>query len=171
MEKICKVLKSPQGFWRMLFKKKSSNLMGKYVTNGEIVRRTGIHINDEVRKTKWKWLGHVFRMHTRRHTHAELKWKPFCQKLSRLGKPQGNLETINKKRDSRGGWILEWLEMALPGQVWIAEDCRYLCFTTSEEWGAWVAYDMKRSPNSHRSVMMNSAVIIPFDIADSLNIY
>ena len=47
------------------------------VTNQEVSRRTGINnIVDEVKKRRWRWLGHVLRMNKTRHPLAALRWAP-----------------------------------------------------------------------------------------------
>ncbi|GFR97953.1 craniofacial development protein 2 [Elysia marginata] len=57
--------------------------MGKHgleehrVTNKEISERTGIRpIVEEVKKRRWRWLGHVLRMSRSRHPLIALTWNP-----------------------------------------------------------------------------------------------
>ncbi|GFS05811.1 hypothetical protein ElyMa_004691200 [Elysia marginata] len=47
------------------------------VTNKEIFERTGIRpIVEEVKKRRWRWLGHVLRMSKSRHPLIALTWNP-----------------------------------------------------------------------------------------------
>ena len=47
------------------------------VTNREVWKRAGINdIAQEVKKRRWKWLGHVLRMKKDRHLYAALTWAP-----------------------------------------------------------------------------------------------
>ncbi|GFR79601.1 endonuclease-reverse transcriptase [Elysia marginata] len=61
------------------------------VTKKEISERTGIRpIVEEVKKRRWRWLGHVLRMSKSRHPLIALTWNP-----------QG----ARKKGRSRGTWM------------------------------------------------------------------
>jgi len=81
------------------------------VTNAEIAQRTGINnINDEVKRRRWKWLGHVFRMQKKRHPYAALKWNPSGKREA--GRPR---ETWRRTMER---------EMAELGKTW--HELKYL---------------------------------------------
>ena len=84
------------------------------VTNKEIARRTGINcIVEEVKRRRWRWLGHILRMSRSRHPHIALTWNP--QGKRRRGKPQGTWRrTIEEERRSTGK---TWNELH-----WLAQD-------------------------------------------------
>jgi len=63
------------------------------VPNDEIRRRAGIEkISTQVRRWRWKWIGHVLRMAPNRNPHVAKSWAP-CGKRSRgrQGKHGGEL--------------------------------------------------------------------------------
>jgi len=48
-----------------------------HVPNDEIRRRAGIEkISTQVRRRRWKWIGHVLRMAPNRNPHVALSWAP-----------------------------------------------------------------------------------------------
>ena len=58
------------------------------VSNKEVAERTGIpNIVEEIKRRRWKWLGHVLRMHKNRHPYVALKWTP--QGKRSRGRPLG----------------------------------------------------------------------------------
>ncbi|GFR82356.1 endonuclease-reverse transcriptase [Elysia marginata] len=58
------------------------------VTNKEMSERTGIRpIVEEVKKRRWRWLGHVLRMSKSRHPLIALAWNP--QGARKKGRLQG----------------------------------------------------------------------------------
>ncbi len=58
------------------------------ISNREIRTRTGINdINEEITKRRWRWLGHVLRMDSSRHTKTALRWTPQGQR--KRGRPKG----------------------------------------------------------------------------------
>jgi len=51
------------------------------VPNDEIRRRAGIEkISAQVRRRRWKWIGHVLRMAPNRNPHVALSWAPKWKK-------------------------------------------------------------------------------------------
>ena len=86
------------------------------VTNKEITRRTGISgIVDEVKRRRWKWLGHILRMNKNRHPLIALHWTP--QGRRKKGRPRGTWRrTVESERMEAG---MTWNEMK-----WMAQDRR-----------------------------------------------
>ena len=84
------------------------------VTNKEVAERTGIEcIVDEVKKRRWRWLGHVMRMHKSRHPLAALTWTPQGKRTK--GRPQGTWRrTVDEERTKAGK---TWNELR-----WLAQD-------------------------------------------------
>ena len=84
------------------------------VTNKEVARRTGISgIVGEVKRRRWRWLGHVLRMNKSRHPHIALTWNPQGQR--HRGRPQGTWRrTIDEERKAAGK---TWNELR-----WLAQD-------------------------------------------------
>ena len=83
-------------------------------TNEEISKRTGItNIVLEVKKRRWKWLGHVLRMNKERHPRKILRWTP-PGKRSR-GRPTGTWRrTVEQEMNESGK---TWIEL-----TWLAQD-------------------------------------------------
>ena len=84
------------------------------VTNKEVARRTGINcIVEEVKRRRWRWLGHVLRMNRSRHPFIALTWNPQGQR--HRGRPQGTWRrTIEEERKEAGK---TWNELQ-----WLAQD-------------------------------------------------
>ena len=84
------------------------------ITNEEISRRTGVNnITEEVKKRRWKWLGHLLRMDRNRHPHAALRWAPPGKR--RRGRPLGTWRrTIESEMREAGK---TWNEL-----TWLAQD-------------------------------------------------
>ena len=84
------------------------------VTNKEVARRTGIScIVQEVKRRRWRWLGHVLRMNRSRHPFIALTWNPQGQR--HRGRPQGTWRrTIDDERKEAGK---TWNELR-----WLAQD-------------------------------------------------
>ena len=84
------------------------------VTNKEVARRTGINcIVKEVKRRRWRWLGHVLRMNRSRHPFIALTWTPQGQRDK--GRPQGTWRrTIEDERKETGK---TWNELR-----WLAQD-------------------------------------------------
>ena len=84
------------------------------VTNTEVFRRTGINnINDEIKKRRWKWLGHTLRMQNTRHPRMALTWNPGGKRAR--GRPRETWRrTIERERADVGK---TWNELN-----WLAQD-------------------------------------------------
>ncbi|GFR94430.1 hypothetical protein ElyMa_000918600 [Elysia marginata] len=84
------------------------------VTKKEISERTGIRpIVEEVKKRRWKWLGHVLRMGKCRHPLIALTWNP--QGARKKGRPQGTWRrSVESERVESGK---TWNELN-----WLAQD-------------------------------------------------
>ena len=104
----------------------------QHITNKEISRRTGIdNIVDEVKRRRWRWLGHVLRMAKTRHPHAALRWAPPGKR--RRGRPLGTWRrTVEDEMKAEGK---TWNELR-----WLAQDrvgwrrlVGALCSSWSEE--------------------------------------
>ena len=72
------------------------------VSNDEIRRRAGIEkISSQVRRRRWKWIGHVLRMAPNRNPYVALSWAP-SGKRSR-GRPRETWRrTVEKERAELG---------------------------------------------------------------------
>ena len=83
-------------------------------TNKEVARRTGIScIVEEVKRRRWRWLGHILRMNRFRHPLIALTWNPQGQR--NRGHPQGTWRrTIDEERKTAGK---TWNELR-----WLAQD-------------------------------------------------
>ena len=58
------------------------------ISNKDVQEKTGINdINLEITKRRWRWLGHVLRMDSTRHTKTALYWTPQGQR--KRGRPKG----------------------------------------------------------------------------------
>ena len=84
------------------------------VTNKEIESRTGIScIVEEVKKRRWRWLGHTLRMNKKRHPLIALNWNP--QGKRNRGRPRGTWRrTVDAERTEAG---MTWHELR-----WLAQD-------------------------------------------------
>ena len=84
------------------------------ITNEEISRRTRVNsIIMEIKKRRWKWLGHILRMDRNRHPHAALRWAPPGKR--RRGRPLGTWRrTIESEMREAGK---TWNEL-----TWLAQD-------------------------------------------------
>ena len=84
------------------------------VNNKEAARRTGIEcIMEEVKRRRWRWLGHVLRMNKSRHPLIALSWNP--QGKRKRGRPRGTWRrTIDEEREATGK---TWNELR-----WLAQD-------------------------------------------------
>ena len=84
------------------------------VTNVEIAARTGIdNIVDEIKRRRWRWLGHILRMNKVRHPLAALTWNPQGQR--KRGRPHGSWRrTVCDERSKAG---MTWNELK-----WLAQD-------------------------------------------------
>ena len=80
------------------------------VPNDEIRRRAGIEkISTQVRRRRWKWIGHVLRMAPNRNPHVALSWAP-SGKRSR-GRPRETWRrTVVKERAELG--LTSWAAAA-----------------------------------------------------------
>ena len=84
------------------------------ITNEEISRRTGVNnITEEVKKRRWKWLGHLLRMDRNRHPHAALRWAPPGKR--RRGRPLGTWRRTVENEMKEAGKT--WNEL-----TWLAQD-------------------------------------------------
>ena len=60
-----------------------------HISNREVRRKTGINcINEEIKKRRWRWLGHILRMSNKRPPSIALKWTPPGKR--KRGRPMGN---------------------------------------------------------------------------------
>ncbi|GFR79594.1 hypothetical protein ElyMa_005878800 [Elysia marginata] len=84
------------------------------VTNKEISERTGKRSTvEEVKKRRWRWLGHVLRMSKSRHPLIALTWNP--QGARKKGRPQGTWRrSVESERVESGK---TWNELN-----WLAQD-------------------------------------------------
>jgi len=102
------------------------------VTNKEMWERAGMNnIVLEVKKRRWRWLGHVLRMKKERHPHAVLTWAPPGKR--KRGRPLGTWRrTVEEEMSDVGKtWYeLRWLAMDRAG--W-RDFVNTLCSTGSEE--------------------------------------
>ena len=84
------------------------------VTNKEVATRTGINpIVEEVKRRRWRWLGHVLRMSRSRHPLIALTWNP--QGKRRTGRPQGTWRRTMEDERKKAGKT--WNELR-----WLAQD-------------------------------------------------
>ncbi|GFS14912.1 hypothetical protein ElyMa_004918900 [Elysia marginata] len=84
------------------------------VTNKEISERTDIRpIVEEVKKRRWRWLGHILRMSKSRHPLIALTWNP--QGARKKGRPQGTWRTSVESERVESGKT--WNELN-----WLAQD-------------------------------------------------
>ena len=59
-----------------------------HISNREVRRKTGINcINEEIKKRRWRWLGHILRMSNKRPPSIALKWTPPGKR--KRGRPMG----------------------------------------------------------------------------------
>ena len=70
------------------------------VSNDEIRRRAGIEkISTQVRRRRWKWIGHVLRMAPNRNPHVALTWAPSGKR--KRGRPKETWRrTVEKELSS-----------------------------------------------------------------------
>ena len=62
--------------------------MPEKISNKNLSELTGVNdINIEIRKRRWRWLGHVLRMDASRHTKTAIKWTPAGKR--KKGRPKG----------------------------------------------------------------------------------
>ncbi len=71
------------------------------MTNEEVRRRAGIEaINTQIKRRRWKWLGHVLRMENTRYVknnnHMDTRWKRKRRRTQR-----GSMEKFNRERETR----------------------------------------------------------------------
>ena len=79
------------------------------ITNEELHRRAEIElISTQVKRRRWRWIGHVLRQQTTALTRIALRWTPDGQR--KRGPPQENLEENSREGDEGKG-----LDM---GAVW-----------------------------------------------------
>ena len=81
-----------------------------HVPNDEIRRRAGIEkISTQVRRRRWKWIGHVLRMAPNRNPHVALSWAPSGKR--RRGRPRETWRrTVEKERAELG--LASWAAAA-----------------------------------------------------------
>ncbi|GFS03505.1 endonuclease-reverse transcriptase [Elysia marginata] len=100
-----------RGFERRYLRKILGIRWEHRVTNKEISERTGIRpIVEEVKKRRWRWLGHVLRMSKSRHPLIALRWNP--QGARKKGRPQGTWRRSVESESVESGktWNeLNWL--------------------------------------------------------------
>ena len=71
------------------------------ITNEELHRRAEIEpISTQVKRRRWRWIGHVLRQQTTALTRIALRWTPDGQ---RKRPPQGNLEENSREGDEGKG--------------------------------------------------------------------
>ena len=84
------------------------------VPNDEIRRRAGIKkISTQVRRRRWKWIGHVLRMALNRNAYVALCWAP-CGKRSR-GRPRETWRRTVEKECAELG-LTSWVAAAALGK-------------------------------------------------------
>ena len=94
-----------------------------HISNIQVCSRTGINcITDEIKKRRWRWLGHVLRMDRKRLPSTALKWTPSGKR--NRGRPLG---TWRRTIDEEARAIQKtWHEIS-----WLAQD--------REAWRSFVA--------------------------------
>ncbi|XP_033095680.1 uncharacterized protein LOC117100194 [Anneissia japonica] len=88
------------------------------VTNMEIRRKTQINdINEEIRKRRWNWLGHVLRLKNDGHPRQAERWKPMGKR--KRGRPKGTWRrTVEEERKHMSKTINEISWMAQDRGQW-----------------------------------------------------
>ena len=102
------------------------------VTSREVWKRVGINdIAQEVKKRRWKWLGHVLRMKKDRHPYAALTWAP-PGKRDR-GRPLGTWRPTTEAEMEEAGKTWDELRWLAQDQPEWRSSVNALGFTGSEE--------------------------------------
>ena len=78
------------------------------ISNDEILRLTKQDkISTEVKRRRWRWIGHVMRMNTNKHCVTAMTWKPEGRR--KVGRPRTTWRrTVDKERKVMG-WS-SWAE-------------------------------------------------------------
>jgi len=84
----CKIESRLRGFEGRCLQKILRIHWEERVTNKEKTKSTGIeNITKEVKRRRWKWLGHTLRMEKTRHPFMALSWTPLGKR--KRGRPLG----------------------------------------------------------------------------------
>ena len=72
------------------------------MTNEEVRRRSGMEtISIQIKRRRWKWLGHVLRMENTRHVKLAITWTPEGKR--KRGRPKETWRrTIERERQDLG---------------------------------------------------------------------
>ena len=102
------------------------------ISNYELRRRTGTEpITQQVRRKRWKWIGHVLRMPPAALQRVALRWTP--DGLRKRGRPKVTWRRIVEKEMKENSWTWDHLERRAPDRSQWRTLAEVLCISKHVE--------------------------------------
>ena len=80
------------------------------VTNRELLERANIErLSEEVRRRRWRLIGHILRKHPDNDCAAALSWAPEGKR--RRGRPKKTWRRTVERERTKAGWKAGWKEV------------------------------------------------------------
>ena len=102
------------------------------ISNYELLRRTGTEsITQQVRRKRWKWIGHVLRMPSAALPRVALRWTPDGRR--KRGRPKETWRRTVEKEMKENSWTWGHLERRAPDRSQWHTLTEALCVSKHEE--------------------------------------